>query len=143
MKNESGITITSLVIYVMTLTLVVGLLSFITIFFNKNVTNVISTIGESVEYSKFNLYILKYVKNGYEIIDSQNDEEKCYIIFSNGEDTITFSLIQNILYFNKAKLCSNVDEFKWKEKIAENGKNVLETLITINGKTYITEYVMH
>lgn len=47
-----------------------------------------------------------------------------------------------MLYFNRIKLCENVDDFKVEVATVDNGKEVLKTYLQINGTVYTTDYVM-
>lgn len=129
----------SLVLYIISFTVILGIINSITVFYYNNIIEIQNTVGETAEYNKFNLYMLKMVKSGYEV-DEINDTEK-YIKFSKYENKNKFTLKNNILYYNRIKLCKGIEEIKFKEKTLENGKKVLETYIKINDFEYTNEYV--
>lgn len=143
MKNQKGITVTSLAIYIIAFVIIIGIVSSITVFFNGNAKDINKDSGTAAEYNKFNLYMLEYTKNGYRIyeISPENNEEQ-YITFEKNGKNDTFCKQGNILYFNEIKLCENVDEFKIEKGTAENGKEILKTYIQINGTVYTTNYVI-
>lgn len=135
----------SLVIYIASFVIVIGIVGSITIFFNNNIRNIRGSESVSSEYNKFNSYMLEYTKNGYEILKSSEEgEEETFVTFSNSKDggVNTFVKLGDILYFNKIKLCEKVEEFELKQDVAENGKKVLKTKLNINGTVYTTDYVM-
>lgn len=130
----------SLVIYIMAFLVILGIVGTITVFFSNNTKDISFETSSSSEYNKFNLYMLDQTKNGNKVTKpTKNDKTNKYIQFSNGN---TFVKIDNILYFNKIKLCENVNEFKFSVETATNGKDVLKTYIDINGTVYTTDYVI-
>lgn len=143
----------SLVIYILSFSIIIGIIGAITVFFSNNMRDMNKTAGSSSEYNKFNLYMLEYTKNCYEfnygteIIDENgenklNENDRYLTFFKNDAEEVTFVKLGDILYFNHIKLCENVDKFEVKESTAENGKAVLETYIQINGTAYTTDYVI-
>lgn len=133
-----------LVIYIASFVIVIAIVASITTFFNSNVRNLKGSESISSEYNKFNLYMLEYTKNGYDILtysDDLNSEEQ-FITFIKDGKTDTLVKLENALYFNQIKLCEKVDEFKLEKTIAENGKNMLKTYLKIDGTVYTTDYVI-
>ena len=135
MKNNKGITMTSLSIYVISFVIIIGIISSITVFFNSNSKEISKETASASEYNKFNLYMLEYTKGAYKIESTDAEGIK----FTNGDKFVKKG---NILYFNKIKLCENIDEFKVEKATAINGKEVLKTYIKINGTVYTTDYVI-
>ena len=135
----------SLVIYIASFVIIIGIVGSITIFFNNNIRNIRGSESISSEYNKFNSYMLEYTKNGYEILKSSEAKaEEPFITFSKDGKLDTFVKLKDgdILYFNQIKLCEKVEEFDLKKDVAENGKQVLKTKLKINGTEYTTDYVM-
>ena len=134
----------SLSIYVIAFIIILGIIGSVTIFVNKNTQDINMTVGASSEYNKFNLYMLEYTKNGYSCtIGTENGNQ--YAIFTDSDNNSDkFIKLGNILYFNKIKLCENVDEFELAidDGTAQNGKSVLKTKINISGTVYTTDYVI-
>lgn len=143
MKNQNGITMISLVIYILAFVIIIGIVGNITVFFNNNVKDINMAAGISSEYNKFNLYMLDQTKNGYKISKCSSDsEEKAYVTFSDGTTSNTFVLLGELLYFNNIKICDNIQEFKVSRATASNGKEVLKTYLNIKGTVYTTDYVI-
>lgn len=133
----------SLVIYIISFVIIIGIVGVITTVFNQNMKEINMTSGTSSEYNKFNLYMLDQTQGGYFVAKcSDETESEGYVTLSNGKSSNTFVLLENILYFNQIKLCENVKEFKVKKEIAENGNDILKTYIDINGTVYSTDYVI-
>lgn len=120
MKNNKGITLTSLLIYVIGMLIVVGIISTLTTFFYKNIE--ISDINSdtTTQYTKFTSVFSKEINTiGNKIIDtnidnSQTGKKVSYIIFSSGNQ-YTFIQENNSIYKNNVKICENIDdcEFSW------------------------------
>lgn len=143
MKKQSGITMVSLTIYILSFVIIIGIVGTITVFFNNHIKEINMSAGASSEYNKFNLYMLDQTKNGYQISKiSAESAEKPYVTFSKEANSNTFVLIGNLLYFNEIKLCENVEEFKVLKEPTQNGKEMLKTYLNINGTVYTTDYVM-
>ncbi len=133
----------SLVIYIISFVVIIGIVGVITTVFNSNMKDINRTNGTSSEYNKFNLYMLDQTQGGYSVGKCSDEAETAgYVTFSNGKNSNTFVLLGNMLYFNKIKLCENIEEFKVKKEIAENGNDILKTYININGTVYSTDYVL-
>jgi len=130
----------SLVFYIVSFTVIIGIVSSITIFFNNNIRDLNGTVTTSSEYNKFNLYMLEYTKNGY--TPSVSNENTVVIFSKNNNDSVKFTFLSNTLYFNKIKLCENVNDANFEIVTAANGKLVLRTIIDINGIEYDTDYVI-
>ena len=113
MKNNRGITLTSLIIYVIGMVIVVSLIATLTTFFYKNVN--VDNIGkDTTQYTKFsNLFLDEINKKGNEIIECktlEKDEQKVsYIIFSDGNQ-YTYKSENKSVYKNKIKICKDVEE---------------------------------
>jgi hypothetical protein len=82
--------------------------------------------------------MLSQTQKGYEVLKYGDN----FVTFSNGIESNSFILIDDLLYFNKIKLCEDVEEFKVEKTTAENGKDVLKTYIKLNGIVYTTDYVL-
>lgn len=97
------------------------------------------------DYTNLNLYFLKTTKNAGVKIDSyglvDEDLQSYYITFENNDGTKnTFIKLNDIIYYNKIKLCENVDSFK--VIVDKTGKESISTEIIINGKLFTSQYVI-
>ena len=53
MKSEKGVTLTSLIVYVIGMVMVISIVSVLTTYFYKNIKNVGADIDPIAEYTKF------------------------------------------------------------------------------------------
>lgn len=138
MKNNHGVTITSLIVYVIAMLIVIGIIANLTSFFYTNVFNLEDESANISEISKFNMYFLKEVKNTNNSI-VQITENKITFITGN-----TFTLQDNAIYLNNIRICENVKNLNFaKEQV--NNKNVISVLITVGKNmeyTKTTKFVM-
>ena len=85
MKSQRGITITSLIVYIIGMIIIVGIMSVITTNFYKNVNKMSSEINPSTEFTKFNSYFSAEI-NKYDIrvLECKESSYQNYIVFDNG-----------------------------------------------------------
>ena len=119
MKKENGITLTSLIIYVIGMVIVVTTVSTLTTYFYKNI-DINSTNNDTTQYTKFTSVFLDEInKEQNEVIEaktiSESDRKVSYIIFSDGNQ-YTFKEENKSIYKNQVKICENIDncEFSYK-----------------------------
>ena len=144
MKNQKGITMASLVIYIVSFAIIIGIVGSIITFFSNNVSGLNKTAATSVEYNKFNNYMLEYTKNGFIPFYESAKEYggNPYIVFEKGDERVVFEKIGDILYMDNTKLCENVQDFNAKITTSENGKEMLKIKIQINGVLYSNDYIV-
>lgn len=106
MKNQKGITLTSLVIYVGVMIIILGVVSTIITQFYKNTTLMQANTDEIIEFNKFNTYFLKEVKLKGNALDTIDETNNSYILFKSGN---SFLFDNNKLYFNNIEICDNVE----------------------------------
>lgn len=137
MKSERGVTLTSIMIYVLALTVVVLTIGRITLYFYRNVNKLDSNAIAEEEYTKFNSYFT------YEINVENNEVKACeteedgtsYIIFSLTGNQYTYK--NGNIYMNKTKINNNIQscEFKYNE-------NIITVNMKINEKDYNASYTV-
>ena len=112
MKNNKGVTLTSVIIYVIGMSIVVGIISTLTSFFYKNID--VSKINDdsATQYTKFSSIFLEEInkENNY-VIDcktiTEDDKKISYMIFATGNQ---YTFKNNSIYKNKIKICQNIDD---------------------------------
>ena len=124
MKNNKGVTLVSLLLYVCVMIVVLSVISLITAEFYNNTEDVQENIQDIIEFNKFNSYFLKEVKTKDNKVDTISSN---YILFSTGN---SFKIDNNIIYFNNVKVCENVKEMKITISQSDN------TIIFVNLKFY-------
>ena len=95
MKKNNGITLVTLVIYVIVMLIIVGVMTAITNTFYRNTEVVKGNVQEVVEFNKFNSYFLKEVKLYNNKVDTYVDDK--YILFASGN---SFSINNDSIYYN-------------------------------------------
>lgn len=132
-RNTNGITLTSVIIYVIGMVLVVGIISTLTSFFYKNV-NIEDINNETAQYTKFSSIFLDEIngENNY-VIDCKSIDELegnvSYIIFATGNQ-YTFMKENNTVYKNQIKICEGVQTCDFSYKFINS-----EYVIKIDFKT--------
>lgn len=138
MKNERGITLGSLIIYVIVTMMAIAILATIMASFTRDVKDISKSNTDNLELDKFYSYFLKDVKNSNNDI-SEIAENNQSITFTSGNE-YSFSN-QAIFYNDNIKLAENIEACTFDEG-EENGKTTITTAITINGTTYTRKFVL-
>lgn len=141
MKSENGVTITSIMIYVIVLTIVVVTVGRITTYFYKNVNTVTSSTDASSAYLSFNTYFTN------EINTEKNQVKECVTNDDTGVSYITFEGTQNKyifkgknIYKDKVKIAKNIDSCKFSY---EETTGIITVDMTIDGKQYSNSYTQN
>lgn len=124
MKKESGITLVSLVMYVIVMIIVIGVMNSIISNFYKNTDAVKGNVEEVVRFNNFNTYFLKEVKSKNNGVDSISDN---HILFTSGN---SFSISSNIIYYNNIEICNNVKSMKI--KLGLDGNGIDDSIINVS-----------
>lgn len=109
MKKDNGVTMVSLVLYIVVMTIVLGVMSSIITNFYKNTNTLQGNTQDVVEFGKFNTYFLKEVKTNNNKVDHISTDNS-YILFTSGN---SFSISNNALYYNNIKICDKVQSLEF------------------------------
>lgn len=114
MKNEKGITLIALIIYVILMTFVVAGVSAITSSFYTNLNEVDENSKSAVAFSKFNMYFIKDIKSKDVRIESSSKDQIQLSFTDDNEknETVRYSVQNNSLYRNKVKICDDIKDVK-------------------------------
>ena len=140
MKSEKGVTLSSLIIYVIAMSIIIGSIAAITNYFYGNINFLTSRTEASKQYTEFNSYFINEVnkKDNTVLTELLNQENKDIIVFSSANQ---FKYIDGTgsIYFNKIKICKDVTSctFEYNEST-----NKITVTMQINGKTFKNEYTM-
>lgn len=146
MKNNRGVTLTSVMIYVLGMTIIIGLVATITSFFYKNI-NIEDINKDTTQYTKFSSIFLEEInKQNNNIIDYKEigQDGISYIIFSTGNQ-YTFMKENNCIYKNKIKICENIESCSfsvtfvdsiYKIKVKLNTEIIGEQILEYNMSNY-------
>ena len=124
MKKEYGITLTSLVVYIIVMIIVIGVMSSITTNFYKNTDAVKGNVEEVVAFNKFNNYFLKEIKSKNNAVDNISND---YILFTSGN---SFSIVNNVIYYNNIAICKNVQNMEI--TLGLNGDGIDKTIVNVS-----------
>ena len=132
MYKEKGITLVSLILYVIVTIIVIGVMSAITTNFYNNINYIQLAKEDILEFNTFNTYFLKEIKLKSNNIDSI---ENNYILFSSGN---AFSLYNNSIYYNDIIVCKGVQEFNCSKD--EENDNVINIRVKLNNFEKFMKY---
>lgn len=147
MKSEKGVTLISVIIYVIAMLIIIAVITVLTSYFYTNVD--INSASEDLnqQYTKFNSYFTEEVnRKGNKILEigeTQNNEEEGpqkYIIFSSGNQ-YTYIPANKGIYMNTVKIAENITDCTF-EKNDADGKTKIT--VTINGNDFerVTTYTL-
>lgn len=146
MSFEIDNILNALLKYVILLTIVVITVGTITTYFYFNLIKEKSEVDINSEFSTLNLYLLKTSKiagckiKTYGLVED-NDLNSYYITFENTDGTTnTFVKINDIIYYNKIKICENVEEFK--VIVDKSAKVSISVEVQIKDKIFNSQYTM-
>lgn len=149
MKEEKGITLVILAIYVIIFSIVIGLLASLSSYIYSNLDNVNDSNIDLSEFNKFNMYFIEDIKtNNQALVQNlvnQEGENFYQIAFSDG-DIYTYTIGDNSIYKNSQKIASNIEDFTAEEYRVDE-KTCIRISIRIGTKdntnyTKTIEYVL-
>lgn len=132
MKKEKGITLVSLVVYIIVMVIIIAAMTTIIANFYQNTEAVQGNVQEIVEFNKFNSYFLKEVKTKNNKVDRVDLN---YILFSSGN---SFSISNNGIYYNNIKICDNVQniEFILEQDTEDTGEEYSIISVTLDFENF-------
>lgn len=141
MKSNRGVTLLSLMMYILLIILVMGIFTMISKFFYGN-TKYITDSGKYVsEYNKFNMYFIDDVKNNRFAYLNEDGN----LVFADGTG---YTFLDGGIYRNKVKVCSNITFCSFEISDVESGgitKKVINVKMLLGGEDSIdlsTNYVL-
>lgn len=140
MKDNKGITLANLVVYVVGFTIIIGIVTVIISFINTNIVQMNEATDRVAEYSKFNLAFVEEVKK---INNEVTNITSNSIEFSSGNK---YTFQDNKIYLNKIALVNHVKKctfelinIDYKQVVAVNMEIGKGTTITRNVRYVLTE----
>ena len=131
MKSEKGVTLTSLIIYVIIMLVVIGIISIISTFFYNNIEEAGKRIDPSQEFTRFSSFFLKDMnKTDRDILECS--EEGDYVVFSNGTQ---YTFKNNAIYRGKVKICEGIESLKFEKEVNEDEKNTIKVIYKLTKDT--------
>ena len=128
MKNEKGITLAALVLYVIVFSATIALLASLSNYIYGNMNNINSEAISSEEFNKFNVHFVKDVKASKNVKIDADSSGNPMITLESGS-IYTYIKTEKAIYKNKEKIARNICKF---EAIAreENNKKIIEVSIS-------------
>ena len=142
-KSEKGVTLLGLIIYVTTFICITGFIGVISNFFysNKKILNYTTT--DDAQFTKLQLFIA----NEFQTKKSTVTESTLFDGVEDLYETINFSSGNRLIYhqgyvfYNKIKICENVQELKTKiEQV--NGRDIFKIYIVFGNMAHTTDFAM-
>ncbi len=131
MKREEGITLASLVLYVIIFSFTLGLLAALSNFVYDNMDIISSDSISSEEFNKFNINFLKDVKENSDAVVSNLNGSVVVTFGSDNKTVYTYKASDKAIYKDKVKIATNILKFDVSKKndTAHNNKNVITVTI--------------
>ena len=144
MKSEKGVTMVSLIIYVIAMLVTITIITIVTSYFYQNVDITSEKYTYFTEFTKFESYFSEEVnKTNNEILDigetTNNGKTQKYIVLSSGNQ-YTYIPENKAIYQNNVKIASGEESCTFTEKFT-SGKQAVEITITIQDRTRTLQYV--
>lgn len=141
MKSQKGVTLISLTIYIIAMSIVIGILATVTTFFYKDIKDVNIDIDPITQFTNFNSFFTDEVNNSnLRVVECGTDSNQNYIVFSNGVQ-YTYVPENKGIYRNKVKICRNVENCIFSETI-KNGKSVITVDFKSENKERTINYTL-
>lgn len=143
LRNNKGITLLTLMTYIILTLIVLGMLATLTSNFRQNLDNLDETTVKETEADKLNLQLLKEVKNANNQIDEVRSNSTQVVFFDGINENIYeyVSEEQAIILNSSIKIAAQVEECTFTLEKIDN-RQQLTVDVRINGKQRTTEYVL-
>lgn len=131
MKSERGITLTSLIIYVVITTIAVTAIASFSSFFVSNMNEVKEQEKYAPEFNKFSMFFIGDVKNNKTAEVTTNQ-----VTFEDGT-VYQYRQSEKAVYRNSTKITEKVDSFSFsltEEEVSSTNKQIINVKMSIGGK---------
>lgn len=140
MKNEQGITLIALIVYIILMTFVVASVTTITNSFYNNINEMDKTSESAVAFAKFNMYFINDIKaKGAQIAMDVSNSNQVQISFTNKDETVKYSVQNKTLYRDKIKICDKVNDVSI---TANKDTGIITVKLLINNYEKTTVYAL-
>ena len=131
-SDNKGVTLTSLIIYIIAMLALVAVVSTISMYFHSNVLQVDDDTQNLGVFNTFNKYFLKKKKKENNRVISSFDETGSKIKFSDNV-TFTFVEVEKAIYRNDRKICENIVKCTFTPKVVDE-KEIVDVYMVIGNK---------
>ncbi len=136
MKEEHGVTLAILAIYIIVFSVVIALLASLSNYIYGNLDNISDSAIDLTEFNKFNMYFIEDVKTNKEAIVSTDRDENNNLVyqvaFADG-DIYSYNQGDDSIYKNNQKIASDILTFE-AEKLERNEKSYIKVYISVGTK---------
>lgn len=136
MKEEHGVTLAILAIYIIVFSVVIALLASLSNYIYGNLDNISDSAIDLTEFNKFNMYFIEDVKTNKEAIVSTDRDENNNLVyqvaFADG-DIYSYNQGDDSIYKNNQKIASDILTFE-AEKLERNKKSYIKVYISVGTK---------
>ncbi len=140
MKRNKGITLITLMMYIIITLIVLGILGSLNANFKTNLKNINSNTAQNVEFDKLNVQLLKETKTENNFIETAT-ATKASVIFSNGNKYIYSDAEEAVFLNDNIKIAENIKSCTFTVEDTDT-EQVLKVKTLIGDKDQLTEYVM-
>lgn len=141
MKEEKGITLIALIIYISLITFVVAGVTAVTRSFYSNVNEFDKTSESATSIAKFNMYFINDINASKVSVKSSTTNSLELSVKPKAEnsieETVVYSVKNGNLYRNKVKICGNVKDAKIE---AAPKSSIITIYLKINDYEKTTKY---
>ena len=137
MKNQKGITLMALTIYLIIFILVVSVVATITSYFYSNVVTFDETTKSYSEINKFNMFFLQDLKDDNILIQTIPNQNSIILYNKENLETINYTAENNGIYRNGLLIAKNIEDMRF--QISSENNNILEIIITTAGKNNVAK----
>lgn len=138
-KQNRGITLMILIIYMILTTVIIGILATLTVNFRRNINNVNEKTSYETEFDKINLQMIQETKIEKNFIDKTTNTNT-NITFANG-NTYSYSAEDKAIYLNNIKIAENITDIDFNIQ-QDNGRQKLVVTVKIGDNLRRTEYTI-
>jgi len=139
MRDNRGITLVTLIAYIILGMIVISMLTVLSIHFRDNLNDMTEFTSKDVEYDKLNLQLLKETKTKNNYIDTLLSTSS-KVVFTKGNTYTYVSADKTIYLNNNIKVAEDISSCTFLVS-EENNKGKLTATIEIEGNTRTTEYI--
>lgn len=137
MKSENGVTLTSLIVYIIAMSIIIAVIATITNYYYGNINGLTDRTAITKEYTQFNSYFTNEInKKDNSVLTNLANTDGTVIAFSSGNQ---FTYLANSIYFNKVKICKDVTGCRFSY---DSETKKIKVTIQFDGKTFDNEYTM-
>ena len=141
MKNQKGVTLISLTIYIIVLLIIITIISILSSYFYKNIN--LNSVKENLnqQYTKFNSYFVEEInQKDNQIIEIGQTSTQKYLIFSSGNQ-YTYIPENESIYMNRIKIAKDITDCQF-IKGEKNKKTTITVIISGNNFERTTRYTL-